>query len=72
MGRVKNIIYQFSDTISQDYEQVDLTGDLNFVKGDIIVKGGKTWRVYSVTNEESINKLERPTLWICLVHAPAN
>jgi hypothetical protein len=72
MGRVKNVIYQFSDNLWQDDEQIDLKGELNFSKGEIIVRGGKNWRVYSITSEESINKLERPTLWICLVDAPVN
>jgi hypothetical protein len=72
MGRVKNVVYQFSDNLLQDDEQIDLTGELHFTKGDIIVKGGLHWRVYSITMEEPIQKLERPTLWLDLVHAPVN
>ena len=72
MGRVKNVVYQFSDNIWQDDEQIDLTGELHFLKGEIIVRDGKNWRVCSITSEESTNKLERPTLWISLVDAPVN
>jgi hypothetical protein len=45
MGCVRDVVYQFSDNIWQDDEQIDLTGELHFSKGEIIKRGGKNWRV---------------------------
>lgn len=72
MGRVKNIVYQFSDNGLPDDLEIDLTGELHFTKGDIIERRGKNWKINSITIEEPINKEQRPTLWVDLVDPPVN
>jgi hypothetical protein len=68
----KNIVYQYRDDVLVDEVETDLTGDLHFTKGEIIVRGGKNWKVDSIMMEEPIQKLQRPTLWLDLVKAPVN
>jgi len=72
MGVAKNIVYQYLHTVCPDDLEVDLTGELAFKRGDIIVRGGKHWRIDSVTVEDTTQELRRPTLWIYLIEAPVN
>ena len=62
MGLVKNIVYQYPYDLLSDEIEIDLTGELHFTKGDIIVRRGKNWKINSVTIQKPIEKLERPTL----------
>ena len=72
MGVGKNIVYQYLHTVCPDDLEVDLTGELTFKTGDIIVRGGKHWRIDSITVEDTTQELRRPTLWIYLVEAAVN
>ena len=67
-----NIVYQYSDESVQDEVEIDLTGELHFTKGEIIVRGGKSWKINCITIEEPIDKAQRPTIWLELVDAPVN
>lgn len=52
--------------------EIDLTGELSFTKGEIIVRRGTNWKINSITFEEPINKAQRPTMWVELVYAQVN
>jgi hypothetical protein len=52
--------------------EIDLTSVLHFTKGEIIVRAGRHWKINSITIEDPMDKVHRPTMWIDLVYAPVN
>jgi len=67
----RKIVYQYSDTLWSDDLEIDLTGELTFKKGDIIVRRGKNWKIDSVHSEQYIND-PRMTIWVYLVDVLVN
>jgi hypothetical protein len=68
----RNIVYQYSDETLSDESEIDLTNELHFTKGEIIVRAGRRWKINAITIEEPIDKVHRPTVWLELVYAPVN
>lgn len=68
----QNIVYQYFDETLSDEVEIDLTGELHFTKGDIIVRHRMNWAINSIMIEEPIDKAQRPTMWLELVYAPVN
>lgn len=64
----RNIVYQYSDETLSDEFEIDLTSELHFTKGEIIVRGGKNWKISSITIEEPIDRVHRPTMWVELAY----
>ena len=62
-------MYQYSDETLSDEFEVDLTGELHFTIGEIIARRGRHSAINSITIEELIDKVHRPTMWIELVYA---
>ena len=65
-------MYQYADDAVPDEVEIDLTGERHFTKGEIIVRGGKNWKINYITIEKPIDKAQRPTIWLELVDAPVN
>ena len=65
-------MYQYCDELLSDEVEIDLTGELHFEKGEVIVRGGRNWKINGITFEEPIDQVQRPTLWVELVYAPVN
>jgi len=68
----RNIVYQYSDNLWSDDLEIDLTGELTFKKGDIILRRGKNWKIDSVHSEQYINDLRMVTIWVYLVDVSVN
>lgn len=68
----RNIVYQYSDETMSNELEIDLTSVLHFTKGEIIVRAGRHWKINSITIEDPMDKVHRPTMWIDLVYAPVN
>ncbi len=68
----RNIVYQYSDETLSDEFEVDLTGELHFTIGEIIVRERRHWKISSITIEEPIDNIHRPTVWVELVYASVN
>jgi hypothetical protein len=71
VASARNIVYQYSDNIWADDLEIDLTGELTFKKGDIILRRGKNWKIDSVHSEQYIND-PRMTIWVYLVDVLVN
>lgn len=72
MASAKNIVYRYSDNVLSDDLEIDLTGELTFKKGDVILRSGKNWKIDSVHSEQYINDLRMVTIWVYLVDVPVN
>jgi hypothetical protein len=72
MAFAKNIIFQYSDDPWLDQFEIDHEGKLAFERGDIIYKGGKTWRVESMVFEDTEKDGLIPTIWIWLTEPLVN
>ena len=71
MGRGQIIVYQYAEgKVSEEFE-IDLTGELHFTKGEILVRCGCNWKINSIMIEEPTSNT-RLTIWLELVHAPVN
>jgi hypothetical protein len=72
MTFAKNIVLQYSDDPWLDHLEIDLEGKVAFEKGELISKGGKTWKVASMVLEEAEADGARPTIWIWLAEPVVN
>jgi hypothetical protein len=72
VASAKNIVYRYSDNVLSDDLEIDLTGELTFKKGDVILRSGKNWKIDSVHSEQYINDLRMVTIWVYLVDVPVN
>lgn len=71
--RARKIVYQYSDRLWSDDIEIDLTGEVTFTKGDIILRRWKNWKIDSVHFEDAIDVQNRAaTIWVYLVDAPVN
>jgi hypothetical protein len=72
MSVPKNIIYQFSNSWHDEVER-DIAGVLSLAKGDVVWRGGKVWKVQSITWDHEIGGgLKMPTLWVTLIEMKVN
>jgi len=72
VATAKNIVYRYSNSWDEEVE-VDLAGALTFAKGDMVYRGGKVWKVDSITLDFDVaggNRL--PILWVNLTEMRVN
>jgi hypothetical protein len=73
MGQSKIIVYQYSDSVWSDELETDNHGSLSFIKGDILSRRGKNWKIQSMSLETPPEDMRAmATLWVYLVDAPVN
>jgi hypothetical protein len=67
-GKSKYVVYRYNGHPSSDEIELDAQGDLSFIKGDIVERPGRNWRVTSAHFEERRDDLRAiPSLLVCLV-----
>jgi hypothetical protein len=70
---LKHIVYKYDDANESDEMDFDRHGMLTFTKGDIILKRGISWKIESVEQEPSADKIMRiPTYWVYLTRVLVN
>lgn len=73
MPRTRKIVYQYSNPRYADEVEIDLTGELTFRVGEIVLRRWNHWRIDSVLFEDHVDDhKEMPTIWVFLVDAPVN
>ena len=69
---VKHIVYKYDDPRSDEMD-FDAHGSLTFNKGDILSRHGTCWKIESVEQELSTDKIVRiPTYWVYLARVVVN
>jgi hypothetical protein len=69
---MKHIVYKFDDG-HYDERDFDARGSQILERGDIVTRRGMTWKIESVEQEPSVEKLMRiPTYWVHLSRVLVN